>query len=436
MYSDISNVFLNNIRAIRFYVNSVEQTMSYPFSEELLNTDDNAFLAAMVFNITKVKKRGYEMSKELRTIENIPQEVINYVKKVENFVHEIERDKDKLPLYNYLPKGIKKEYRKLEVGEKQKEILYRGSLLLLVTYFENLIAGVLKENFVKYPQRIALNEKSVSYKVLTEVNDIEEIKNILIDQEVTNKMYESLTDWKNYFKKNIKLDLNVWEDEFDALQEIIARRNLYVHNNGIINNIYINLVDGVSKDSIGEDLNLDREYVEKAINIIEYSGMSLLIEAWLKECVEDPDEVKNVTDLIYEEYLDTQRWEMARHFYEICLQSSKLLDADRILCKINRWQCYKRLGEYDIIKNEVEKLDVSAYLPRYTLGILALKEEYKEFFELYDNQTDLREEQLKEWPLFKELRKSEEYIKRFPEIEEKKEVEKIECKDTEDVTDN
>lgn len=435
MYSDISNVFLNNIRAIRFYVNSVEQTMGNPFNEELAN-NDNAFVAAMIFMVNKVREHGLETSKVLQTLEFVPQEAIDYIKKFENFVHEIVCSEEKLPLYNYLPKDIRKEYRKFEVEERQKEILYRGSLLLLVTYFENLIAGVFKENFVKYPQRIALNEKSVSYKVLTEVNDIEEIKNILIDQEVTNKMYESLTDWKTYFKKNIKLDLKAWEDGFDALQEIIARRNLYVHNNGIINNIYINLVNGVSKDSIGEDLNLDREYVDKAINIIEYSGMSLLVEAWLKECAEDPDEVQNVKDLIYEEYLETQRWEEARHFYEICLQSSKLLDADRILCKINRWQCYKWLGEYDIIKNEVEKLDVSAYLPKYTLGILALKEEYKKFFELYDNQTDIGEDELKEWPLFMELRKSEEYMKRFPEIEEKEEVEKIECKNTEDVTDN
>ena len=52
-------------------------------------------------------------------------------------------------------------------------------------------------------------------------------------------MYESLLDWKKYFQKNLKLNLKAWEDEFEVIQEIIARRNLYVHNNGIVNNIYI-----------------------------------------------------------------------------------------------------------------------------------------------------------------------------------------------------
>ena len=306
--------------------------------------------------------------------------------------------------------------------------------MLLVTYFENLIAGVLRENFTKYPQRILLNEKSVSYRMLTEVNDIEEIKNILIDQEVTNKMYESLLEWKNYFQKNLKLDIRVWEDEFDKIQEIIARRNLYVHNNGIVNNIYIKLVGDGGKYSIGEYLNIDREYIDNAINIIEYMGISLLIEIWLKEYGDNSDEVKKITALIYDEYLELQRWEIARHFYEICLQSSKISIAYEVLFKINRWQCYKWLGEYEKIKNEVEEFDVSAYLPRYTLGILALREKYKEFFEVYDTQEDIGDEELKEWPLFKELRKSEEYMERFSDVEIK-EVEKIECKDTEDVTD-
>lgn len=436
MYNDISNVFLNNIKAIRFYVNSVDQTMDNHFSEKLIDSDE-AFTAVMIYMIAKAKERGIEISNTSQSLENIPQEAVDYIKEIVNLVHEIECDEDKIPLYRYLPKDIKKEYQKIEIIEKQKEILYRGSLLLLVTYFENLIAGVLRENFKKYPQRILLNEKSVSYRMLTEVNDIEEIKNILIDQEVTSKMYGSLLDWKNYFQKNIKLNLKVWDDQFDELQEIIARRNLYVHNNGIINNIYIQLVNNIDKVSIGKYLNIDREYVDNAVNIIEYIGISLLIEVWLKEYADNPNEVKKITGLIYEEYLESQRWDVARHFYEICLQNSKISNADEVSCKINKWQCYKWLGEYDKIKNEVEKLDVSAYLPMYTLGILALKEEYTKFFEFYDTQTEICEKQLEEWPLFKELRKSEEYMKRFPktEIEEKEEVNEIEYKDTEDVTD-
>ncbi len=432
MYSEISSIFLNNLRAIRYYVSSVDPTMDNVLDEKLTNSED-AIYAGMIYMVTKAQEEGFKISDESQRFEDVPEETVSFIKGFENLVQEMESSGNKIS--SCLPSNIRREYQQYEAREKQKEILYRGSLLLLVTYFENLIAGVLRENFMKYPQRISLDEKSVSYKMLTEINNIEEIKNTLIDQEVTNKMYDSLLDWKNYFQKNLKLKLKAWDDEFKFIQEIMARRNLYVHNNGVINSIYINLVKEVNKDSIGNILSIDREYIDNAINIIEYIGMSLIIEVWIKECADNQEEVNTITNMIYEEYLESSRWKMARHFYEICLQSSKMLDAVKILCKINTWQCYKWLGEYDKVRDEVKKVDDSAFKPMYTLGILALNEDYEKFFEFYDNQTDIGEDQLKEWPLFRELRKSKEYLERFPEgkIEEEKQ---IEYKDAKDVTGN
>jgi len=388
--------------------------MDNVMDEKQINNNDSLF-AGTIYTMEKIKERGSSLSDRSQEVENMPQEVIDYLKAIENLIQEMEDDGEKLP--DCLPRNIKREYQKFEAKERQKEILYKGSLLLLVTYFESLIASVLRESFVKHPQRISLDEKSVSYKVLTELNNIEEIRNILIDQEVTNKMYGSLCDWKKYFQKIIKIDLKAWEDEFETIQEIFARRNLYVHNNGIINTIYMNVVKNTKKDLVGKDLNIDREYIDNAIDIIEYVGMSLVIEIWIKEYGDNQDEIDNMMSIIYEEYLDVQRWKMARHFYEICLKSPKLLDADRILCKINSWLCYKWLGEYDKVKMEVEGIDTSAYKPRYILGVLVLKEDYSKFFEFYDQQTDIGETELKEWPLFIELRKSEEFLKRFPEVE-------------------
>ena len=436
MYSSICKTFLDDIRAIRFYVDNVEQTTDDRFDKNTILTNE-AFNAAIIYLIVQGKKHGIVISDlpdVSESLESMSQDALNYLKEMEAYIEKIINEVKEKDIQSYLPKGIKKEYQKIEIRGKQKEILYRGALLLLVTYFENLIARILRENFIKYPQRISLDEKTVSYKMLTEINNIDDIRNILIDQEVTSKMYESLMDWKRYFQKNLKLCLKAWDDEFQSIQEIIARRNLYVHNNGIINNIYLDLVKTLDKDALGEILNIDREYIDNALDTIEYIGMTLVIEAWIKEHADNQEEVKAITDMIYEEYLEPQRWEMARHFYEICLQSSKLLIADKILCKINSWQCYKWLGEYDKVKKEVEKLDVSAYLPRYQMGILALKEQYEDFFRCYDNQSDIGESELKEWPLFMELRKSKQYMERYSK-EQIVEKQQIECEDAEDVTD-
>lgn len=435
MYSDIINVFLNSIRSLRYYVDSVERKMETRLvgPDEYDNTEDMALLMRFVM---KAKKNGINLSDtKLRDMiaskarieipsdvsDEVLDESVNLSIEIFNVLNSLIREKviDGKTTYEYMgvPKKIKEKYREIEMQENQADILYSGSLMLLVTYFENLVSGVLKKDFLKHPERISLDEKSISYKMLTEFENVRDIREYLIDQEVTNKMYDSFFNWKSFFEKKVKLNLDYWNDNFDNIQEIIARRNIFVHNNGVVNSIYLNLLN--NKDDgihIGDTIEINREYIDTAINILEYAGISLVVEIWIKEyaCIEN--EVKNITNFIFEEYLLSERWDIARHLYQICLKNKKLLDADKILCQINMWQCYKWIGEYDKIKNDVISIDVSALKPKYNLGILVLQEKYEEFFDCFDKQNEIGEDELKEWPLFKELRKSTEYKERFTDM--------------------
>lgn len=418
MYSDITNTFLKSIRALRFYVNSVERNMENCFTiNESMSS--NAIVALMLHTVLKAKQLGIDLNDEeiIEKPENAESEEFKkYINYLSGMVQEKIVDGKKVYKFSHLPKEIKEEYRKYEINEKQDEILYSGALMLLITYFENLVSGVLKKDFILHPERVSLEEKSVSYKLLTEVGSVDEIREFLIDQEVTNKMYGSVDDWKKFFQKQLKLQLESWEKKMEELQEIIARRNLYVHNNGIINNIYISLVPKCERTEIGKYLTINREYIDIAIDLIEYLGMSLAIEAWLKECSNDDAEVTSITNLIYDEYLCAERWDMAKYFYKLCLANKKMSTANRMICQINMWQCYKWIDKYNEIEKEVNSIDLSAYKPMFVLGILALQEKYVEFFNFFDNQNDIGDVELKEWPLFRELRKSEEYQKRFPEV--------------------
>lgn len=425
MYSDITEVFLSSIRALRFYVNSVEDNIEYPITTEE-GISDEALTALLMRTVIQGRKNNLTLTKDIEYPKDMPEEakvfLYGIIEKIDKLITEKSIDGKTKYEFKYVPKKIKKEYEKFDVLEKQEEILYSGSLMLLVTYFENLVAGVLKKDFIKHPKRVSLDEKSVSYKLLVEIGDIEEVKNILIDQEITNKMYGSFEDWKCFFQRNMKLKLISWDIECKHLQEIIARRNLFVHNNGIINSIYLKLNDDVDASAIGETIGISRQYIDESIDVIEYLGIALVLEAWIKEYADNEEEMKNITNIIYEEYLENEKWEMAKHFYEICLNNPKIKASDKMLCLINSWQCYKWLGEYDKIRDDIEKIDLSAYKPMYVLGILALKDEYKEFFEYYDEQTDIGEAELNEWPLFRELRNSEEFQKRFPEIVDEEET--------------
>ena len=412
MYTSIIGSFLSSIQALRLYVSSVEPVI-------LKNEDvtDSETIMAMLLHIAKDLKIRNMDTDEITFPQNIPDEIVHEIKKnIQLFWDMLEISEDgKSGRYRSLPKTLKQSYARIEALDKQNEILYSGSLILLVTYFENTIAKIFKEDLQNHPKIMSLDTKMVSYKILEMSNNIEDVREYLIENEVASMMYKSLADWMDYFKKNIKLHLKYVISILPELTEIIARRNIIVHNNSIVNNIYLNLVSEEYRKNInyGDILTVDKEYILKAINMIESTGMAIILEMWISEAAKNEKDIERVLAIIFDEYLIFENWENAKILYEVCLECHKLKAADELVCKINKWQCYKWLGKFDEIKKEIEELDISAFQPRYKLAVLALFDKYEEFFLYFDAQNDIGENELKNWPLFQEIRKSEIYIQRY-----------------------
>ncbi|RKI79353.1 hypothetical protein D7V83_15565 [bacterium 0.1xD8-71] len=120
MYNYICSIFLNNLRALRYYVSSVSPTMDNVMDEKQINNNDSLF-AGTIYTMEKIKERGSSLSDRSQEVENMPQEVIDYLKAIENLIQEMEDDGEKLP--DCLPRNIKREYQKFEAKERQKEIV-------------------------------------------------------------------------------------------------------------------------------------------------------------------------------------------------------------------------------------------------------------------------------------------------------------------------
>lgn len=425
MYSYIVAPFLKSLRALRLYVERIEPVIDM---NDLGNQDEisnKSFYAILLRTLIKVREIGGDFEKleivKSQDDEEVQKNVMELVEKLNSLIYVKNIDGHTSYSYRYLPTDIKREYQIIESQEKQNEILYSGSLMLLITYFENLISKIFYKDFSMHPQRISLNTKCVSYKILEDIGNINDIKNHLIEEEVTAMMYKSFADWISYFQNNMKLKLSYMDINYKIINEIIARRNLFVHNDGVVNTIYLNKVGEGCTLNKGDIVNIERAYIDNAINIIESTGISIIIEIWLKEYGKDEDEIDKIMDLVFEEYLIQEKWEVAKFLYETILEYKNLSIADQYLCKINRALCYKWLNKYDEVKDEIDKLDLSAAQPQYKLAVLTLNDKFEEFFVEYDKQNEIIEKNLKEWPLFIELRNSLEYKKRFSDVDELKE---------------
>lgn len=423
MYSKILGAFSNSLNSLRNYIEYTDEAINRKV-DNMIDEQESfpKFMALLLRQCVKWKEKGNEsyFEKILGTIPpEIPEEVKNqwgdFICGVEKLVDECGMTDGSINTYRSMPKEIRDEYKRVEALERQKEILYNGSLMLLVTYYENLVARLFKEDFIKYPERIHLDSKCVTYKILEELNDVEEIKKHLVEEEVMGMMYKSHEEWIKYFKDKIKLQLLYINENIQEITEIIARRNLFVHNNGIVNSVYISLT-GNKDVSKGTVLSVGKEYLQKAIDTIEIAGFCLVTEIWLKNCQGDEEEVRKLDSLMYNECLENGKWLMGRYLYGICLSDKKLSEAYRLMFKINMWQCDKRLGNFEKIKSTIEDLDLSACSPQYRLAVYALLENEAAFFEEFDSQSDIDEETLKEWPIFSDIRRGDEFQRRFAEV--------------------
>lgn len=421
MYTSVIGSFLNSIQALKFYVDSVEP-MSLKVDEHI---DDDSIMALLMLFAKDLKVNNINLD-DISFSEELSQDFLLSMKKtIEKLGNNLDVSKDgKIGRYKNVPKSLKESYRRVEAIYKQNEILYSGSLMLLVTYFENTVSKILKTDFQAHPERVALDKKMVPYKILEMSGNIEDVKYNLIENEVTTIMYKSVSDWIEYFKKNLKLSMTYVTEVLPDLIEIIARRNLIVHNEGIVNTTYLSLVPEkyALQVKTGEILDVDKQYIYDAINLIELVGVAIIIEIWLNESARNQEEVGKILAIIFDEYLIFERWEDAKVLYEICLKCKKMQNSDLLVCRINRWQCYKWLGEFEKVKKEVEELDVSAYNPMYRLGKLALLDDEESFFKYFDNQEDIGEEELETWPLFRGIRESKFYLEKYIEDKNKEEV--------------
>lgn len=422
MYDGIAQLYISNMHALRLYSDSVDEVVN----KRKKISSEAALIATIMWIAKDFKEKGIDIEKfdfmnmlpeNVDKSDDIASEVENHLRSMVKKMSEklVISEDGKNATYGHMSKDIKKEFIRVEAENKKVDILYSGSLMLLVTYFENLISKIMKEDMKLHPERMSLEMKQVPFSMLEKADELSDIKDMLIEEEVTSLMYKSLDSWLDYFSRKVKLKQNYIKKVQGKLEEIIARRNLIVHNEGKVNSIYLNVVKAEERENIkrGDVLEVNKEYLYNAIDIIELSGISLIIEIWIKEYGKSEEELDKIMDLIFNDYLILDKWEEAKTLYEICLNSKKLKEADKLVCQINRWQCFKWQNRFDEVECEIERWDISASSPQFKLAKLALLDKYEEFFKTFDEQSEVDEAFLHEWPLFKNIRESQIYNERY-----------------------
>lgn len=149
---------------------------------------------------------------------------------------------------------------------KQRGFLAEMVLSYLVSHLESFIKDYLLEVLLSNPNMLKTNA-TLTYAEALSHTSIKQLRRSLAKKEVDALGYGSIDDVSTYFQKRLNIDLGRY-GAWDALREAIYRRNIVVHNQGRVNDVYKRKVGRAGGSTI---IHTDLAYVDSvATTILEF----------------------------------------------------------------------------------------------------------------------------------------------------------------------
>lgn len=298
-------------------------------------------------------------------------------------------------------------------AKKHIDLLYTNSLISLLSNVEWFFSQILHYYYAEHPESAGVQKRTLTLKDLKTFGSVDDAEKYLIDVKIDEVLRGNFESWTSLLKEEIGLGLGYLKDLMDELIEIYQRRNLFVHNGGVVNSIYISKVKEELRNGIeiGNTLIVEKEYLENSICKLQKAFILIGAELWKKLNPDDEKRGEILGEIVYENLLHS-RWDICEGLCFFSLNDFKIKPVDKTIAQINYWLCKKELNDYKSIEKEINKADFSDKKEIFQLGLYALRGETERLIEilpivLETNQTNI--ERLEEFPILREFRKTEEY---------------------------
>jgi hypothetical protein len=307
-----------------------------------------------------------------------------------------------------------KEQVKLKKTISHKIHIEKATLFNLICYLEKLLSDTTHILLSNHPEILALHERTISLEQIIEIGNIADLKNHIITVEIEKMLFKSLNEFLEFFEEKI-FRKKMPDIEFlkKDVVEIKERRNLIIHNGGIVNSKYLNIVDLsiIEKFKLKKDIKipLSKEYLMESIDNIELLGVKILLLVGLK--YQDKKETAWQAIRIVYSLIRNKKFNSAEKLSKFILDEScikNFLDVQKDYSLLNYWLTLKKQGKLELNRKDVIEYDVSSKKHLIQLCYYSLIENYTLAFphiipSLRDDEFD--EDFYNEFPILESLRK-------------------------------
>lgn len=329
----------------------------------------------------------------------------------ENIETKLNIDDESSGLIKYIIDERDKDLTSKNIFHK-REIILESLVVSLCTYLEAFVSNITEDFYLNIHKGDLFYEKTIKFEELKEIGSIEEAEVFLIESELQYLFKKGFNTWFNKIDKFFDINKNFKDHNLNnvlnEINELYLRRNLYVHADGKVNSIYLMHApkEYSQEKTLDEKLRIDKEYIESKICMVEKIGTMMFFSYCLKKYNDKNKMFDDFNSVFINEIANDDNNDIYsityNKFYK--MDGSKLNSMNQMMAKMNYFLAFKLRGDYNLIKEEIKKLDVSAYSDDFKRArniIMEDEDSIDETIKHFENTEDhdfLFEIQ---WPLYK-----------------------------------
>jgi hypothetical protein len=418
--------FSNNLEQIRDFVELLEPLLSKKGQEQMIR--DAKYLAPFLLAISQYR--------EVIAVDDKTREKLQSVTSKDMEIVFEKEDNKKVSKFVFKERSAAKEYelavKNFHAAGERPEMLFKSALISLISSVECHFSNIFHYHYSKDPEAFPLkSDRRFSYSELKTFQSVQDAAQMIIEDHVEGIIRSSLKDWIKKLREEIKIKAEYLDDNvLNDLSEFFLRRNLVVHNNGIVNSIYLNKAASHFTKNLkkGQRIFVGKKYLENAITILEINFILMATEVWIKNERKDKNFSSDLFRLLGEKiafrHLETSRYSIAENIYKfLSFNCIGIFDeSSSLVAKINYWQSVKWQDRFEEVRNDVEKADFSAKDSRFIIAKYVLLDRYQDALKLIPvvlKSGQLTLDDIKSWPLFQGLRKDKQCIQLVKKLESK-----------------
>lgn len=169
--------------------------------------------------------------------------------------------------------GIRIFEQKIKNLPKYSKLVHSMTVVYAVSKFESFLTDCY-DQLLSWNQNALKTAKQISYKEVLEFESMDDLYQALKDRELLEFSFSSFAQKMQTFEKKFNINYSIDEVDVETITEILTTRNIHLHNNGFINDVYLEY-NPRTMHKIGDERKIDIEYSIHVISELMRAGDSI-----------------------------------------------------------------------------------------------------------------------------------------------------------------